>query len=79
MKFAYDSHIFPQFMIVIWQLETVIQYYLKSNKVVVKLFKLQINYRLNELTCLYKLCGFFPKVKFEIRYIWALQEKIKSF
>lgn len=60
MKFAYNSHTFPQFMIVIWQLETVIQYYLKSNKVVVKLFTLQINYRLNELTCLYKWCGFFP-------------------
>lgn len=55
MKFAYDSHTFPQFMIVIWLLDTVIQYYLKSWN----LSKFQINYRLNELTCLYKWCGFF--------------------
>lgn len=59
MKFAYDSHTFPQFMIVIWLLDTVIQYYLKSWN----LSKFQINYRLNELTCLHKWCGFFsPKL-----------------
>lgn len=64
MKFAYDSHTFPQFMIVIWLLDTVIQYYLKSWN----LSKFQINYRLNELTCLYKWCGFFfskAKLKFD--------------
>lgn len=59
MKFAYDSHTFLQFMIVIWLLDTVIQYYLKSWN----LSKFQINYRLNELTCLHKWCGFFsPKL-----------------
>lgn len=40
MKFAYDSHTFPQFMIVIWRLDTVIQYYLKSNKVFVKFIQI---------------------------------------